>query len=55
MIWQRRFWEHIIRDDQDLIQHVEYIHYNLCKTRIGKIAGGLGIFEFSPVCARRRV
>ena len=30
-IWQRRFWEHLIRDDQDLIQHMEYIHYNPVK------------------------
>ena len=30
-IWQRRFWEHLIRDDRDLIHHVEYIHYNPVK------------------------
>ena len=27
-IWQRRFWEHLIRDEQDFINHVDYIHYN---------------------------
>lgn len=27
-VWQRRFWEHQIRDDIDLQRHVEYIHYN---------------------------
>ncbi len=27
-IWQRRFWEHQIRDDRDFAQHVDYIHYN---------------------------
>jgi putative transposase len=27
-IWQRRFWEHQIRDDQDFINHLDYIHYN---------------------------
>ncbi len=27
-IWQRRFWEHQIRDEQDFAQHVDYIHYN---------------------------
>ncbi|MGI0481813.1 REP-associated tyrosine transposase [Geminocystis sp. CENA526] len=27
-IWQRRFWEHFIRDEQDFINHVDYIHYN---------------------------
>jgi len=30
-VWQRRFWEHQIRDDGDLIRHVEYIHYNPVK------------------------
>jgi putative transposase len=30
-IWQRRFWEHCIRDDLDLRNHVEYIHYNPVK------------------------
>lgn len=27
-IWQHRFWEHQIRDEHDLKQHVDYIHYN---------------------------
>ena len=30
-IWQRRFWEHQIRDQTDFIHHVEYIHYNPVK------------------------
>lgn len=30
-IWQRRFWEHTIRDDDDYARHVEYIHYNPVK------------------------
>jgi putative transposase len=30
-IWQRRFWEHTIRDDEDYIAHVDYIHYNPVK------------------------
>ncbi|GAP12956.1 transposase [Longilinea arvoryzae] len=27
-IWQRRFWEHLIRDEEDLERHFDYIHYN---------------------------
>jgi putative transposase len=27
-IWQRRFWEHQIRDERDFEKHVDYIHYN---------------------------
>ena len=30
-IWQRRFWEHYIRDEHDLIQHVRYCYYNPVK------------------------
>jgi putative transposase len=30
-IWQRRFWEHAIRDDADLERHVDYIHFNPVK------------------------
>jgi putative transposase len=30
-IWQRRFWEHMIRDERDFEKHVEYIHYNPVK------------------------
>jgi putative transposase len=27
-IWQRRYWEHAIRDERDFIAHADYIHYN---------------------------
>ena len=30
-IWQRRYWEHLIRNEQDYERHVEYIHYNPVK------------------------
>jgi putative transposase len=30
-VWQRRFWEHVIRDEHDLENHVDYIHYNPVK------------------------
>jgi len=30
-IWQRRFWEHLIRDEKDFEQHINYIHYNPVK------------------------
>jgi putative transposase len=36
-IWQRRFWEQVIRDEEDFARHVDYIHFNpvkhgLCQT-----------------------
>ena len=30
-IWQRRFWERQIRDEDDYAAHVDYIHYNPVK------------------------
>jgi putative transposase len=30
-IWQRRFWEHQIRDEADLNRHIDYIHHNPVK------------------------
>ncbi|MDH4558566.1 transposase [Pseudomonas sp. BN417] len=30
-IWQRRFWEHLIRDERDYAAHVDYIHFNPVK------------------------
>lgn len=30
-IWQRRYWEHWIRDEGDYTKHVDYIHYNPVK------------------------
>lgn len=27
-IWQRRFWEHAIRDDEDFAAHMDYVHFN---------------------------
>lgn len=27
-LWQRRFWEHQLRDETDFVRHIEYIHYN---------------------------
>ena len=30
-IWQRRYWEHLIRDDADFAAHVDYVHINPVK------------------------
>lgn len=31
VVWQRRFWEHQIRDELDFQRHVDYIHFNPVK------------------------
>jgi REP-associated tyrosine transposase len=30
-LWQRRYWEHTIRDETDFVRHADYIHYNPVK------------------------
>jgi putative transposase len=30
-LWQRRYWEHLIRDDIDFERQVDYIHFNPVK------------------------
>jgi putative transposase len=30
-IWQRRYWEHAIRDDKDFAAHLDYVHFNPVK------------------------
>ncbi len=33
-IWQKRYWEHVIRDEKDYENHANYIHYNPIKHRL---------------------
>jgi putative transposase len=33
-IWQRRFWEHLIRDEADYALHIEYCYINPLKHRL---------------------
>jgi len=37
-IWQKRFWEHRIRNERDLQRHIDYIHYNPVKHGLSKCA-----------------
>lgn len=37
-VWQRRFWEHTLRDEADLNRHLDYIHYNPVKHGLVKKA-----------------
>jgi putative transposase len=30
-IWQRRYWEHTLRDEDDFVRHLDYIHFNPVK------------------------
>ena len=33
-LWQRRFWEHTIRNDADFERHVDYVHFNPVKHKL---------------------
>lgn len=33
-IWQRRFWEHLCDDEDDLKKHIDYVHWNPVKHRL---------------------
>jgi len=35
-LWQRRFWEHVIRDEEDFERHADYIHWNPIKHGLAK-------------------
>jgi putative transposase len=30
-IWQRRYWEHTLRNEEDFMRHLDYIHFNPVK------------------------
>ena len=40
-IWQRRFWEHAIRDEGDYARHMDYVHFNPVKH--GYVSGGCAL------------
>jgi putative transposase len=43
-IWQRRYWEHTIRDERDYAAHMDYIHFNPVKHGL---VNGPGEWPFS--------
>ena len=38
-IWQRRYWEHTLRNEQDFERHADYIHFNPVKHGHAKSVG----------------
>ena len=39
-IWQRRYWEHTIRDERDYAVHMDYVHFNPVKHGVAQTAAG---------------
>ena len=50
-VWQNRFWDHVIRDQQDLNRHIDYIHYNLAGHGIVASPGDYCLSSFSSYVA----
>ena len=50
--WQRRFWEHQIRNDDDLTKHLDYIHWNPVKHRLVKAVKDWPYSSFHKYVAR---
>jgi putative transposase len=50
-IWQRRYWEHTIRDEADYSRHVDYVHYNPVKHRHAALVGDWPYSSFHRLVA----
>jgi putative transposase len=51
-LWQRRYWEHTIRDDRDYANHMDYVHFNPVKHGLAAAPGGWPHSSFHH-CVRR--
>ncbi len=50
-IWQRRFWEHTVRDADDYAEHMDYIHFNPVKHGHATHAAGWPLSSFHRCAA----
>ncbi len=51
-IWQRRFWEHTVRDEADFVRHVNYVHFNPVKHGLVETAKDWPFSSFRRAVAR---
>ena len=51
-IWQRRFWEHAVRDAEDFSRHVDYVHFNPVRHGVAASAGDWPYSSFRQAVAR---
>ena len=51
-VWQRRFWEHAIRDEEDWRNHLDYIHYNPVRHGLAASPGDWPWSSFGRAVAR---
>ena len=48
-IWQRRYWEHTIRDNRDYAAHMDYIHFNPVKHGLVTEGRGVAVLVVSQI------
>jgi putative transposase len=53
-IWQRRYWEHTIRDDRDFAAHIDYTHFNPVKHGLVEHPANWPYSSFHRCVASRR-
>ena len=44
--WQHRYWDHIVRSEEDMRRHIDYIHYNPVKHNLATLAGKWPLSSF---------
>jgi REP element-mobilizing transposase RayT len=52
-IWQRRYWEHTIRDDRDFAIHFDYIHTSTRLSMVSSDTRQIAAFNVSPLRGQR--
>ncbi|MEE9295065.1 MAG: transposase [Phycisphaerae bacterium] len=52
-VWQRRFWEHAIRNETDFARHCDYIHYNPVKHGVASCPHSWAFSSFRQFVADR--
>src|SRR3984893_9425811 len=53
-LWQKRFWEHTIRDEHDFERCTDYVHFNPVKHRLVFVASRVAVFLSASICSCRR-
>ena len=51
-VWQRRFWEHALRNEEDWRNHMDYIHYNPVKHGLANRPGDWPWSSFGSAVAK---
>lgn len=51
-IWQRRYWEHLIRDERDFQAHMDYVHINPVKHGLVKCVADWPYSTFHRLVAK---